>query len=207
MLKLRKIRASRKENRARTREQLLTSARVVFAKNGYAGATVDLIAENAGYSKGAFYSNFDSKESVFLTLLNQHKEEEVRALEGMLTSFQSMESLLEEVGTYYAKLENDLDWGLLGAEFQIHAGRDPEFAKHILKLNREQQASLGRLIGRLFAKTKQKLPGSPEELAAILIGLCVGLSLQRASDKSAVPKGTMGNAILLVLKSFLGVGN
>lgn len=67
-------------------------------------------------------------------------------------------------------------------------------------------ACLGRLIAQLFAKTNRKLPADADELAAIFIGLSVGLSLQRTADKSALRKGLMGDAILLVLKSMLAGG-
>jgi TetR/AcrR family transcriptional regulator, transcriptional repressor of aconitase len=205
VLKPKKTRPSRAESRAHTRAQLLKSARQVFAKNGYAGTSVDLIAENAGYSKGAFYSNFDSKEAIFLVLLEQHKDAEIKALEALLASSLSIDGLLERVGTYYSQLECDLNWGLLSAEFQIQASRDPDVAKHVAKLYRSQRASLGRLIAQLFVKEHRKLPADANELAAIFIGLSVGLALQRISDESAIRKGLMGDAVLLVLKSILAV--
>jgi TetR/AcrR family transcriptional regulator, transcriptional repressor of aconitase len=203
VLKLKKTRPTRQESRARTRERLLLSAREVFARNGYAGASVDLIAENTGFSKGAFYSNFDSKEALFLELLEQHKADEIKALEGLLTSTESIEHLVEQVGAHYRRVETDLDWGLLSAEFQIQASRDPEFAKHVVKLYRGQRAALGLLIERLFAKASRNLPAPADELAAIFMGMSVGLSLERISDKSGIRKGLLGDAILLVLNSIL----
>ena len=59
-------RLTREESRAVTREKLLASAYEVMAREGYEGASIDRIAEEAGFSKGAFYSNFDSKEEIFL---------------------------------------------------------------------------------------------------------------------------------------------
>src|SRR6201986_3897308 len=73
-------RLTRQESRLETRTRLLDSAAQLFARGGYEGASVDLIAENAGYSKGAFYSNFESKEAIFLELLDLHKRREIEAL-------------------------------------------------------------------------------------------------------------------------------
>lgn len=59
-------RLTREESQAQTRGRLLDAARTVFAGRGYHGASVEEIAEEAGYSKGAVYSNFESKEEIFL---------------------------------------------------------------------------------------------------------------------------------------------
>src|ERR1700735_3321772 len=79
-----KQRLTRQESRLETRTKLLESAAQLFAKGGYEGASVDLIAETAGYSKGAFYSNFESKEAIFLALLDAHKRQEIEALAHLL---------------------------------------------------------------------------------------------------------------------------
>src|SRR6201986_2289086 len=75
-----KQRLTRQESRLETRTWLLESAAQLFARGGYEGASVDVIAESAGYSKGAFYSNFESKEAIFLELLHAHKRREIEAL-------------------------------------------------------------------------------------------------------------------------------
>ena len=65
-------RLTREQSQALTREKLLLSASEVVARDGYSGATIERIAEEAGYSKGAFYSNFATKEEIFLQLLERH---------------------------------------------------------------------------------------------------------------------------------------
>ena len=68
-------RLTRAEAKARTREQLLDAAAQVFAQRGYAGASVDEIAEAAGYSAGALYSNFNGKEQLFLELMSERRSQ------------------------------------------------------------------------------------------------------------------------------------
>ncbi|MGH9822300.1 MAG: TetR/AcrR family transcriptional regulator, partial [Blastocatellia bacterium] len=167
VLRAKKTRPTREEGRAHTREKLLASAREVFAKNGYPGTSVDLIAERAGFSKGAFYSNFESKEAIFLALLEQHKGEQIAALDGLLLSSETVDRFFELIGDYYSRLEDDLEWGLLSAEFQIQAGRDSEFAKHWKKSYRRQRALCQNLINQLFAWEGRKPPASTDELAGI----------------------------------------
>ena len=62
-------RLTREESRSLTRAKLLESARIVIAREGFESATIDRIAEQAGFSKGAFYSNFSNKEEIVLELL------------------------------------------------------------------------------------------------------------------------------------------
>jgi AcrR family transcriptional regulator len=73
-------RLSRTESRAQTRNRLLEAARELFAKEGYAATSVERIAEAAGYSKGAVYSNFESKESIFLEVLQLQGQEGLNEL-------------------------------------------------------------------------------------------------------------------------------
>ena len=76
----------REEQRAQTRLDLLDAAARVFAERGYHGASVDLVAEAAGYTKGAVYSNFDSKEDLFLELLDRRIDTTITAMETLLFS-------------------------------------------------------------------------------------------------------------------------
>ena len=69
---------TRAEQQAQTRERLLAAAERVLARHGYGGASIDLVTAEAGYSKGAIYSNFESKEAVFLELLRVYMEREIR---------------------------------------------------------------------------------------------------------------------------------
>ena len=64
-----RIRMTCEESREHIRAKLLASARALFATEGFGGASVDGIAEEAGFTKGAFYSNFESKEDIVLDLL------------------------------------------------------------------------------------------------------------------------------------------
>jgi AcrR family transcriptional regulator len=89
-----KKRLTRTESRLETKTRLLESAAQLFARGGYEGASVDLIAESAGYSKGAFYSNFESKETIFLELLDAHKRREIEGLAQLLARDVSAPELL-----------------------------------------------------------------------------------------------------------------
>ena len=73
-------RLSREQSQAQTRERLLEAARSLFVQRGFGGTSIRDIAEEAGYSQGAFYSNFPDKEALLLDLLRGHMEAEARQL-------------------------------------------------------------------------------------------------------------------------------
>src|ERR1700735_5925499 len=104
-----KQRLTRQESRLETRARLLESAAQLFARGGYEGASVDLIAESAGYSKGAFYSNFESKEAIFLELLDIHKRREIEALSQLLARDVSGAELVSLIRNTQSEGGSDLD--------------------------------------------------------------------------------------------------
>jgi TetR/AcrR family transcriptional regulator, transcriptional repressor of aconitase len=194
-----KQRLTRQESRLETRTKLLVSAAQLFAKGGYEGASVDLIAESAGYSKGAFYSNFKSKEAIFLELLDAHKRREIDALAQLLEQDVPASELVLLIRNSESSRVSDFDFGLLSAEFQLQACRDKRFAKTYAKLHRTHVDTMAGLIIKLFAKLDRTPPSTPKDLADIIMALTTGLSLQRTSVQGPLRKGFLTAAILLVL--------
>ena len=194
-----KQRLSRQESRLETRTKLLDSAAQLFARGGYEGASVDLIAESAGYSKGAFYSNFESKEAIFLELLDVHKRREIDALAQLLAQDVPASELVSLIRNSESSRVSDFDFGLLSAEFQLQACRDKTFAKTYAKLHRTHVDTMAGLITKLFAKLDRIPPSQPKDLADIIMALTTGLSLQRTSVQGPLRKGFLTAAILLVL--------
>ncbi|WP_263359074.1 TetR/AcrR family transcriptional regulator [Acidicapsa ligni] len=192
-------RLTRQESRLETRNRLLESAAQLFARDGYEGASVDLIAESAGYSKGAFYSNFETKEAIFLELLDAHKRREIDALAQLLARDIPASELISMIRNSENGRASDFDYGLLSAEFQLQACRDKTFAKTYAKLHRTHVDTMAGLVTMLFAKLDRSPPSSPKDLADIIMALTTGLSLQRTSVQGLSRKGFATEAILLVL--------
>ena len=199
MAKAIKKRLSRTESRLETKTRLLESAAQLFARGGYEGASVDLIAESAGYSKGAFYSNFDSKEAIFLELLDIHKHREIEGLAQLLARDVTAQELLSLIRDSEGWRSSDFDFGLLSAEFQLQACRDKTFAKTYAKLHRTHRDTMAGLVTKLFAKLDRVPPSDPKALADIIMAMTTGLSLQGSSTQGLPRKGFPTEAILLVL--------
>ena len=183
-------RLSRAEAKARTRERLLDAAARVFAQKGFAGASVDEIAEAAGYSIGAVYSNFGSKDRLFVELLRERASDRVtRAAQIMADS--EPDEVRRELGRWVIDVaDKDTDFALLQAEFWLYAVRNPELMDVYAERMREPRRLLTELVGRAVPD-----PGRADELAAMVIALFQGLVRQRRVDPDSVPEELFGRAL------------
>ncbi|MGJ7901134.1 TetR/AcrR family transcriptional regulator [Lysobacter sp. 1R34A] len=195
-----KKRLSREESQAQTRARLIETARQLFVANGYAGTSIRDIADRAGYSQGAFYSNFASKEEVLLELLRGHMEAEAAQLSELMDSGRrTPERIFGELESWAATLNRDVGWCVLSIELQLHARRSPTFADKYQRVWDAHRAGLGGVIGKLFAALGRRPPAEPEELAAAFMALAHGLALQGAGP----PPDPSGRLILLFLRGLI----
>lgn len=193
-------RLTREQSQAQTRERLLTAARNLFVRQGFGAAPIRDIAEEAGYSQGAFYSNFETKEAVLLALLQRHMEEEAEQLSKVLEpSGDRGEEVLLRLDRWAKTLNTDADWSMMAIELQLHANRSPAFAREYLTVRDAHQARLGALVAQVFQRLGLKPPAAPEELAAAFMALANGLAVQRA----ATGPDPAGKMIMVMLRALV----
>ena len=193
-------RLTRDESRAQTREHLIDAARHLFVTNGYGGASIRDIANNAGYSQGAFYSNFSSKEDVLLELLRRHMDAEAMQLTTLMgDNAQLPEQMLARLEAWASTLNHDADWCMLSIELQLHARRSPSFAEEYQKVWDKHQAEIGGVINLLFEKLGRSTPAEPHELAAAFMALSHGLALQKTADRQELT----GRLIMVFLRGLI----
>jgi AcrR family transcriptional regulator len=197
-------RLTREESRAQTRERLINAARHLFVSNGYGGASIRDIADKAGYSQGAFYSNFSSKEDVLLELLRRHMEAEARHLFTVMgDSGQQPEQMLADLEAWAATLNRDADWCMLSIELQLHARRSPSFAAEYKRVWDKHRSEIGSVISQLFEKLGRSVPAEPDELASAFMALSHGLALQRTTDRPDLS----GRLIMVFLRGLICSGS
>jgi AcrR family transcriptional regulator len=138
----------RAEQVARNRAELLAAARRVFRGLGYAGASLDAIAEAAGFSKGAVYSHFASKADLFLSLLESRIEERA---EGQRQSLAQRGTVRSFIGQVFATSRADPEWRLAVLEFRVVAARDPELQARYRKVHERTVAGIADALGTLVA--------------------------------------------------------
>ena len=194
---MRPVRLTRAQQQAVTRERLLAAAEEVFARHGYGGASIELITSEAGYSKGAIYSNFESKEAVFLELLRLYMERDMAELKGIVSL--DPDKLSAAVTGWLEAMHADRDCPLLMTELQLQARRSPAFAKRYYALQEQQTRTLAGILERYFKAASIPLPMDPLDLAGSMTALAHGLSLQRPRSRPGAPS-TAGRVIDRMLK-------
>jgi AcrR family transcriptional regulator len=183
-------RKTRGERQAETRQALLDAAARVVIERGLAGASVEAICAAAGFTRGAFYSNFDSKEQLFVELLQQRVYEHYREMAERRIAEPERRPSLRETGEELARLQADPRgrWLLrLILELLAEAGRSDrvrDLAATFWSGNRELTA---HSIKEAFGNVGKQPPADARMLASALIALDIGLALQHYVDPEAVP--------------------
>lgn len=197
-------RLTRIESRQQTRDKLLEAARRCFTRAGYAGTSVDMIAEDAGFSKGALYSNFDSKEAIFLDLLERHMSGEVAASAGFLPPDGTADDAIERIAARYASDPVDLNWCLLSIEFSLHAMRSPAFAARRAELFDRHYRDVAAIIVAVAGRASVEV-ANPETAAAVFVALRQGLALERSQHMSALTEADAGYTLIAWMRGLLSL--
>ena len=200
-------RLTREESRARTRAMLIEAAATLFAERGFTAASVEEIAGRAGFSRGAFYSNFESKDDLFLAVLDAHLEREVGSIVREFETSPSPEAFFEFLRARAVRRSREgREWSLLWAEFWLHVVRHPELAPKLASRQRATRTAIAKIIEAQFAQLGIKLGMPAEDLASLMMAVDDGLVLQEHLDPSAVPSDLRARAsVLLVQGVALGV--
>lgn len=192
-------RLTRAEAKARTRALVLDAAARTFARKGFAGASVEEIAEAAGFSIGAVYSNFAGKEELFVELLSGRASDRVAEASKVLADeAAAAQDPLPALGRMLiAVADKDVDLAPLQAEFWLYAIRNPALLETLATRMREPRDTLAALIadeldGRLDDRGAD---ASPQALATIVMALFQGLVQQRRTDPATVPDDLFGRAL------------
>ena len=187
------------------REALLDAALDVFADRGYRDASVDEIAERAGYSKGAIYWHFSSKDELFSTLLEERLDRPWREGIALLESASADQDMAPEASSRFAAmLGSRRALVLLDQEYWSLAVRDPKLRARYARRQRELRRALGRAIAaRMEHLGAPPLEEEPEELASAFIALGQGLAIQRLIDPRGVPDSILGDTFALIYAGHL----
>jgi AcrR family transcriptional regulator len=171
-----------------TRQSLLKAAARVFAEQGFHGASLDDVARAAGFTKGAVYSNFESKEDLFLALLEEKAREEAAALRATLErSTVPPEHRLSDFLSFFEdeRPEEAAVWRALYLEFCLYALRHRSAAAKLVAIDRTMAASIAEMIAD--RRRVQGITGDEpaERMARVVLAMFHGVELARALDPQA----------------------
>jgi AcrR family transcriptional regulator len=191
----------RSERRARTRAQLLSAAARVYARRGFDGATLDEVAEEAGFTKGAVYDHFGSKENLLFALLDEHLSGQIAE---QIALFDPGKAAAERpragADRWMKELEEDPDAFRLFVEAWLHGQRDEELLGRVaagMEAWRATSRAFGRERGSdLDAEISEALL---DQVANIMLGLGIGLGMVELADPDSVSPRLLGAMFVLLL--------
>jgi AcrR family transcriptional regulator len=178
---LHRKRMTREESRARTRELVLDSASVIFRRDGFHQASIDEIAEEAGFSRGAVYSSFANKEEFFLALHDREAQKSVQLIAERLLEDGTLEDADQTAArTFYERHLADPEWSLLMAEFAVHAARNPDVARRFREQDRLWREASTRLIAEICARDcVQCDEREANEVVTAMMAIGCGITLEQ----------------------------
>ncbi|MDD7932884.1 TetR/AcrR family transcriptional regulator [Actinomycetospora straminea] len=174
-------RMTRAEQTERNRDLVLAAARRVFLARGYAGARLDVIAEEAGFSKGVVYSQFAGKAELFLALLEQRIAERAAENEDLAAGRAGLAGLRALLLANAQRSEEGPGWTQLVVEFRVAAARDPELNARYAALHVRALEEFGATVAALLDRGGLVPSYSPRVLAELIFCLDAGRVLERAA--------------------------
>lgn len=203
---MKRKRKTQAERRLETREEILAAASRVFARNGFHATSLDAVAEEAGFSRGAVYYNFADKEDLFLELLDRRCAERARDIRAVFAAGGDDIASTTEQAQLAARealdaMTGDPEWRALYLEFLAHAARDRSFRRAFAKRTNDMRAALEEVVVERAALVDDDALGmSPQELAVVIDALGVGLwAHHMLHGARAVSPELFSQAVALIL--------
>jgi AcrR family transcriptional regulator len=189
-----------------TRRKLLLAAEKVFARDGFEAARLEDIAGLAGYTRGAFYANFQGKEDIFFALLERWVGQRIFEVKTLIAQQESPANLLRALREHYLQITQDRRLSLLSLEFKLFAIRHPEAHARLRARQRRLRATGGDLLRRIARVTGRTLPVSCTAAATGFGAFSSALSLEHFVDPSMVSEQETRHLLGVFFDAMLGTG-
>jgi AcrR family transcriptional regulator len=191
-------RLTRKEKQAHTRASLMHSAAKVFARRGLQQASIDEVAEDAGFTKGAFYANFKSKEELFLAMLDERFTKRIEDIERVIASEGSTAQKARRAGDNFVQmLSADSEWERLFFEFSAYAARDEDFREELVTRYRTMRDRIAAAL-KAHAEELDKDATLPfDQVARMVSVMGNGFALEKLLEGDALPDELYGTMLMV----------
>lgn len=189
--------ASRHQERTDlTRTRFLQAAEKIFARDGFEAAKLEEIAADAGYTRGAFYANFTSKEDLFFALLEREITSRIENLRRHTARYQSPSQKLAALRQFWLDICLDRRWSLLAMEFKLFALRHPEVKARLTAMHRRLVTSGVEILEQIMHDLGRTLPVSAYGVSMAFFALSSGLTVQHMLDRAEMPEDAVREIML-----------
>jgi AcrR family transcriptional regulator len=181
-------RLTRKERQEHTRARLMSSAARVAARRGLEGASLDEVAEEAGYTKGAVYANFAGKEDLFLAMLDARFADRLAELDRVLAVDAPPEEQARRAARdFIAAIESEPEWERLFFAFAVYASRNEGFRRELVARYRALRERIAELLDQRARELGIEPAVPPDQVATMTFAMANGIALERLLEPEAVP--------------------
>ncbi|MGM0955297.1 MAG: TetR/AcrR family transcriptional regulator [Bacillota bacterium] len=181
-------RKTQNERKEETRKLLLNSAVENFAKYGFHGVSIDKLTEHAGFSKGAFYAHFHSKEEIFLALLKQQMQLHVEKINALIAEQPSLLHFSEKMNQQSIQSrEENRTWSLLNMEFLLYSMRNEEVRCQWSNMILQSVKQISQSLENLMKKENLTCALSSEEMAWAILSLENGVAIFHYISQDHIP--------------------
>jgi AcrR family transcriptional regulator len=170
-------RLTREESQAQTRATLIAVGRTHFLRYGLGGAVAEKIAEDAGYSRGALYANFEGKEDLFLAVIREEQACRSNIFRSILRDEPSSKKRLRKMRDTIADTLTNRDWIVLRAEFEAGALRSERIRQSFVEMHRQQIHDGGELVKDLLKSSEVISRLKPDDFIMVMHNLAHGLAV------------------------------
>ncbi len=192
------------ERSEETRRRLLQAARKVFVQRGFFAATLEQVADAAGFTKGAVYSQFDSKADLFLALLELRVEQRLEEIRSAGAEATSPEELGMIMGRQWIRSARaDMGWQLLALEFRVHVARNPELRERYLSVHARLRDGIAEALAAEFRSVGLEPPMDPRDIARAALAIGHGGLLGHLAEGAQFPEGLMDHVGSAFLRSLV----
>ena len=194
-------RLTRKEKQAHTRSCLMKSAAKVFSRRGLQQASIDEVAEDAGYTKGAFYANFKSKEELFLAMLDERFAERLEQIERVAAGEGDLEEQTRQAGADFTNyMATDLEWQRLLFEFTAYAARNEDFRQELVTRYRALRERIAAIYARSAERAGVEPPIPVEQVAVMTFAMANGIAFEKLLEPEVVSDEAYGTMLAIFFR-------
>jgi AcrR family transcriptional regulator len=191
-------RMTREERRAHTRTCLMEAAGRIFSRRGLQQASIDEVAEEAGFTKGAFYANFRSKEELFLAMLDERFAMRLAEIEEVVGSGEELEEQTRRAGEDFTRsIRSNPEWERLFLEFAAYAARNSDFRAELVTRYRSLREAMAEAFARYCEAHDVEPPIPIQQVALMTFAMANGFALEQLLEPEDVDDDVYSSMLLV----------
>ncbi len=203
---MKRKRLTRAASREQTQQRLLDAALSVIAKKGLAATSVEDITMLAGYTRGAFYSNFRGKNDLFIELLSRDHDKAQREMTAILGDGLAPEQMEQRLKQMYSSLYQDNECFMNWTEARMLSARDAKFRARLNALMNQKRDFIAGFISEFCRRIGIAPPAPPAEMAMGFMSLVEGVKLYRLSSPQEMTPLAAEATLMLFMDSLIQLG-